>query len=109
MAFQIFKSSESNKFYFRLKANNGEIILQSEGYDRKEGAQKGIHSVVENASHENFERRNSKDNRFYFVLKAQNHQVIGTSQMYQSPQGVDKGIESVIKHAKLDEVEDLTS
>lgn len=46
--FEIFKST-NGKYYFRLKASNGEIIAQSEGYSSKQGAQDGIASVKKNA------------------------------------------------------------
>jgi uncharacterized protein YegP (UPF0339 family) len=47
--FEIFKDSVG-KFRFRLRAQNGEIIAESQGYESKEGCQKGITSVKENAS-----------------------------------------------------------
>jgi uncharacterized protein len=37
------------KFRFRLKAVNGEVIAQSQGYDSKEGCVSGIESVKKNA------------------------------------------------------------
>jgi len=37
------------KFRFRLKAANGEVIAQSQGYDSKEGCVNGIESVKKNA------------------------------------------------------------
>jgi uncharacterized protein len=46
--FEIFKGT-NGKYYFRLKASNGEIIAQSEGYSSKQGAQDGIASVKKNA------------------------------------------------------------
>ncbi len=46
--FEIFKGKDG-KYYFRLKAGNGEIIAQSEGYSSKQGAQDGIASVKMNA------------------------------------------------------------
>jgi len=46
--FEIFKGSD-DKYYFRLKAANGEIIAQSQGYATKQGAQDGIASVKKNA------------------------------------------------------------
>lgn len=42
--FEIFKGVNGN-FYFRLKAENGEIIASSEGYTSKQGAQNGIAAV----------------------------------------------------------------
>ena len=47
--FEIFKNAVG-KFRFRLRAQNGEIIAESQGYESKEGCQKGIASVQENAS-----------------------------------------------------------
>jgi hypothetical protein len=46
--FEIFKGT-NDKYYFRLKASNGEIIAQSEGYSSKQGAQDGVASVKKNA------------------------------------------------------------
>ena len=36
---------DQNKFRFRLKAKNGEIIAQGEGYDTKEGCLNGIDAL----------------------------------------------------------------
>ncbi len=47
--FEIFKD-KNGKFRFRLKAPNGEIIATSEAYETKQGCEKGIASVQENAS-----------------------------------------------------------
>lgn len=46
--FEIFKGT-NGKYYFRLKAGNGEVIAQSEGYSSKQAAQDGIASVKKNA------------------------------------------------------------
>lgn len=42
--FEIFKAT-NGQYYFRLKAENGEIIANSEGYASKQGAQNGIAAV----------------------------------------------------------------
>lgn len=42
--FEIFKAT-NGQYYFRLKAENGEIIANSEGYTTKQGAQNGIAAV----------------------------------------------------------------
>ena len=49
--FEIFKGKKS-QFYFRLRAKNGEIILQSEGYTSKSGCKNGIKSVKVNSGDE---------------------------------------------------------
>ncbi|MFE6925466.1 YegP family protein [Nocardia sp. NPDC057663] len=47
--FEIFADAVG-KFRWRLKAGNGEIIAQSQAYESKESAKKGIASVQTNAA-----------------------------------------------------------
>lgn len=49
--YEVFTDAFS-KFRFRLKASNGEIIAQSEGYETKEGCMKGITAFKNNCSAE---------------------------------------------------------
>lgn len=42
--FLVFKGND-NLWYWHLQANNNEIIAQSEGYESKQGALKGIDAV----------------------------------------------------------------
>merc|ERR550532_481404 len=95
--FELFQSEKNAQFYFRLKAGNGEIILASEGYKKKAGAENGIRSVLENAAKpERFEKRDNKNGVPYFVLKAGNGEIIGVSEMYEGgAAGRDNGISSV--------------
>lgn len=103
--FEIFKSSKNDQFYFHLKAANGQIILQSEGYTTKANCSNGIQSVKKNATHANAYDIKPK----YFNLKSiDNGQIIGTSQQYASESGRDNGIESVKSNAPTAEVVDLT-
>jgi uncharacterized protein YegP (UPF0339 family) len=46
--FEIYKDKKG-EYRFRLKAGNGEIIADSEGYKTKQGCMKGIISVQKNA------------------------------------------------------------
>lgn len=43
------KSSTNGKFYFNLKASNGQVIGTSEMYERSSGMENGIQSVMNNA------------------------------------------------------------
>ncbi|WP_154224215.1 YegP family protein [Marinicella rhabdoformis] len=91
---------KDGKDYFVLKAGNGEVILQSQGYSSANGCENGIESVKSNADDESkFECREAKDGRVYFVLKAANGQEIGRSQMYKSESGCKNGMASVAKNA----------
>ncbi len=97
------------QYYFNLKAGNGEIILQSEGYVNRNGALNGIKSVQENSNSEaRFEQRTSRIEEPYFVLKAQNGQIIGRSEMYSSTASMLAGIKSVMNNGQTDFIEDVS-
>lgn len=109
MKFELYKS-ESGKFYFRLKASNGQVILSSQGYTTKANAKNGIQSVVNNAaSRDNFEVKTASDGSpFFNLLSSANKQVIGSSQMYSSKASMENGIDSVMRTAAEAEIVDLT-
>jgi len=94
-AFEIFEGQDG-QHYFRLRAANGEIVLASEGYVSKQGANTGVESVKAHAViADNFEQRESADGQFYFVLKADNAEIIGTSETYVSKSNAARGAETV--------------
>lgn len=106
--FQIFKGKD-DQFYFRLRAENGEIILQSEGYTTKASCQNGIDSVKTNGPlDERYECNVSKDGQYFFNLIAANGEVIGVSEMYTEQRNREVGIESVKRNAPLAQIEDPT-
>jgi uncharacterized protein YegP (UPF0339 family) len=97
----------NDQFQFNLKAENGQVILTSQGYTTKASCENGIESVRKNsAADENFDRNRSTNNLPYFNLKAANNQIIGTSEMYESTIGMETGIASVMKNAPLATIED---
>lgn len=51
--FELFKDKKK-EWRFHLRANNGKIILSSEGYKTKRNAIDGIDSIKENADSEIF-------------------------------------------------------
>lgn len=56
------KTGKNGKFRFNLKATNGQIILTSEAYDSRKGAEGGIASVRKNAANAaRFEHKTAKD------------------------------------------------
>ena len=98
--FEVYKSAKDGKCYFRLRAQNGETILQSQGYARPANCMKGIAAVKKSAGNRSaFEQRTSADGRYYFVVKAANSKVVGASQMYASPESLETGIRSVSGNA----------
>ncbi len=108
--FELFQSDKSQEYYFRLKAKNGQVILSSQGYSDKSGAQNGIESVKKNASeNDRFDRKQTDSGKWRFNLKAGNNQIIGSSQNYASKDGMENGIQSVMANAPDAEVKDLTA
>ncbi len=107
--FEIYQSEKTQKYHFRLKAANGEIILTGQAYKDKASCENGVESVRKNANDESkFEIKEAADGRKYFVLKAGNGQIIGQSQMYKSESGLKNGIASVGKNSSGD-CKDLTA
>jgi uncharacterized protein YegP (UPF0339 family) len=106
MKFEVYESK--GKYYFRLKARNGQTILTSQGYASKSGCTNGVQSVKTNARNSsNFERKASKDGRFMFNLLSTNKQIIGTSQMYKSKASCENGIAAVQRVAPAAQSEEL--
>lgn len=58
--FEIYQSEKTEKFHFRLKAKNGEIILTGQAYKDKSGCENGVASVGKNGTDESkFEIKDS--------------------------------------------------
>ena len=96
----------NDEFQFNLKAQNGQIILTSQGYTTKASCENGIESVRTNAvADKNFDRNKSSNHKDYFNLKAGNNQIIGTSEMYENLSGMETGIASVMKKAPAATIE----
>ncbi len=101
------KTGKSGKFSFNLKASNGQVILSSESYDSRKGAEGGIASVRKNAGNDaRFERKTAKDGSAYFVLKASNGETVGKSEMYKTKASMESGIKSVRNNAEYADVKD---
>src|SRR5438552_552638 len=89
--FELFQGLDG-KFYFHLRAKNGEIVLQSQAYASKSSAQKGVSSVELNGQKAaNFQVRPAADGQYYFVLRANNSKVVGLGQTYASKSDAQHG------------------
>lgn len=94
--FETFRGLDG-KYYFDLRAANGEIVLQSQAYASKSSATNGMSSVKTNgANAARYEQRSAADGQSYFVLKAANGQVIAMSEMYASASDAQRGEQGVI-------------
>lgn len=103
------KKAVDGRFQFTLHAGNHEVILVSQLYAEKNGADNGVASVREHGPHEaRYERKLSAKGEPYFSLKAPNGQIVGTSEMYGSEASRDNGIRSVMANSPSTVVKDLT-
>ena len=93
--FETFKGADK-KTYFRLRAENGQIVLQSQGYSSKSAAQGGIDSVSENGlDASRYEIVEGVDGQHTFRLEAGNGQVIARGEMYASKSNANRGADRV--------------
>ena len=106
---------KNDKFSFRLKASNGEVIAVSQSYKSIITCKAGIDSVmrcapvaaVENQTeegyaiekHPKFEVYTDNAGESRFRLKAKNGQIIAASEGYASLKSCLNGIESVRKNS----------
>jgi len=89
--FTVFEA-KNGEYYFNLKAGNGEIILQSEGYTTKAGAENGVEAVkTYGVDMDFYELNKAKNGQWYFNLKASNYEVIGTSELYTRKYSAKRG------------------
>jgi len=103
--FEIFKSEKNHQFYFRLKASNGRIILQSEGYKTKASCLAAVKSVKKYAT---VEKAYHIQNLHFNLKSTSNGKIIGSSEKYSSNAALTNGIASVMKNAPTAIINDLT-
>ena len=106
--FSIFKSTNNNQYYYRLRSANGEIILNGEGYTAKHSCTSAIVSVRINAPVDNRYERNDSTNNYTFNLKSGNGEIIGRSENYTSYAARENGIDAVKCGAPGAPIEDLS-
>lgn len=102
------KSSGAERFSFKLKAGNHEVILTSRVYRTKEDALEAVDSVRKNAADPSrYDRQLATDNSLYFVLLAESGETIGRSEMHSSSAARESGIASVMKDGPTTSVKGL--
>ena len=106
--FEVYQSGKKKEFRFRLKADNGQTVLSSEGYSSRAACLNGIASVRKNAKDpKRVAKTKTPGKMFRFAVTAANNEVIGISQNYKSENGLDNGIDSVKKNAVKAEIKDV--
>ena len=96
----IVSESSNGQLYFRLRGNNGEIILKSEGYSSKAGVDSGIESIKRNAKFESSYVRYDNPGAYSFLIKANNGQIIAFSERYVTREARERTIEELKRIAE---------
>jgi len=118
--FEVYKDA-AEKYRFRLRAGNGEIIATGEAYEQHASCLKGIKSVQKNCNSEvedltivgdrisnpKYQLLTDESGKFRFNLKAANGEIIAQSEGYETKEACMNGIEAVKKSCDA-EIEDQT-
>ena len=95
--FALFKGIDA-KYYFNLRAANGEIMLQSQSYTAQASAVGGVSSVQINGKlASRYELRDTGNGQWYFVLKAANGAVIARGETYVSKSNAQRAIATSVE------------
>lgn len=97
--FEVFKSLNDKQYYFQLRAGNGEIVLQSEGYTTKANAVKGAKAVI--SAPVGSVSTTVSGTEFYFTVKAANGEVVGVSETYTTKAAAQNAAQRVWDVATL--------
>jgi len=99
--FEPFKNDETGEWWFRLRDQEGVIILKSEGYTTKDNRDNGIESVkIHGTELQYYEPKKSSDDRYYFNLVAVNGEIIGSSRLFDREAERDTAIRKMISALK---------
>lgn len=100
--FIIIKNDDNSTrpFHFRLLANNGQILFESESYKSKPKSNSIIAFKKAAAIETNFEIDADKAGNWRYKLYNAQHAVIGVGESYSTKQGCENSVQSVIKFAE---------
>ena len=99
---------EAGFFKYRLKANNGEILIVSNGYKTRDGAHKGIDTLIKAVAGGVAKIVIDKNKYAQFRLyTASDSRLIVAGEYYPNTKGAQSALESVEKFYKTDKIVDL--
>lgn len=101
---------EAGFFKYRLKANNGEILLVSNGYTTREGARAGIETLKKNVSDGNAKIITDKNGFSQFRIYTQNDsRLVVAGEFYSTSANAQKALQSAQRFYGNDRIVDLES
>jgi len=85
MRVRVFRREGNNQYYFQFLRDDGQVILNSEGYTTEAARDNGVQSVINNSANaDRYEIKTNDGGGFYFSLKAGNNQEIGRSVTFRN-------------------------
>ena len=95
-------------FKYRLKANNGQILLVSRPYKTREGAISGIETFRKNAANGSHRIITDKKGRAQFrIFTANDARLIVAGEIYPNAEGAQKALDSTLRFYDTDNIQNL--
>ena len=99
---------EAGFFKYRLKANNGEILIVSNGYKTRDGAKKGIDTLQKNIANGVTKITTDKKGFAQFrIFTGNDSRLIVAGEIYPNAMGAQSALNSVQKFYRTDKIVDL--
>ena len=90
----------NGEFSWELRASNGQILCQMEGYTSKKGCMNSIDKFKENVSQGSFKCVQDKTGRYQFKLYSQSGRICAVGESYSTKQGAENAANSVVSFTK---------
>ena len=95
-------------FKYRLKANNGQILLVSRPYKTREGAINGIETFRKNVANGSHRIITDKKGRAQFrIFTANDARLIVAGEIYPNAEGAQKALDSTLRFYDTDNIQNL--
>lgn len=100
--------TDGTSYYYNLKASNGEVLIKSEAYAKKESVLSAIEAIKRNISAGSIVIREDKHGLFQFVLVAKNHRTLVMSANYATEARAKSASQSFVRFAETAPIVELT-
>ena len=98
-------TKEGKKFAWALKASNGQILAQADGFNSQATAEANIESFKENVAEGSFKCSEDKMGRFFFKLYSPSGRVVSIGESYPAKDSAESAAQTIAQLVKKAEVE----
>lgn len=100
--YEIFK--DSGFYRYRLKASNGEVLIESELYETEKAVTEAVEIVRKNVENGLYQIIEDKNDSFQYKLSSRNHRTLVVSTSYSSKKGAEDAKDAFRRNALTDVV-----